>query len=77
MPVVSGALTQSGTLPTPWPLVSVGSAPATVLFAGLVAPGTYIFNITLPSNLPDGDLPLTATYNGHSIQPNLYITVKR
>jgi len=57
-------------------LVQIGDAPARVLFAGLVAPGTYIFNITLPVNLPDGDLALTATYDGLSIQPDLLITVQ-
>jgi uncharacterized protein (TIGR03437 family) len=76
MPVLSGAVTQAGTLPKPWPLVQIAGVPATVLFAGLVAPGTYIFNITLPVNLPDGDLALTATYDGLSIQPNLVITVQ-
>ncbi|MCU1335853.1 MAG: hypothetical protein JWO19_1434 [Bryobacterales bacterium] len=75
-PVVSGAFTQSGTLPKPWPVVQIGGVPATVLFAGLVSPGTYIFNLVLPASLPDGDLALTATYNGLSIQPNLFITVQ-
>jgi uncharacterized protein (TIGR03437 family) len=75
LPVVSGAVTQAGTLPKPWPSVQIAGIPATVLFAGLVAPGTYIFNITLPVNLPDGDLALTATYDGLSIQSNLLVSV--
>jgi uncharacterized protein (TIGR03437 family) len=74
--VVSGAITQSGTLPTPWPVVQVGGVPANVRFAGLVSPGTYIVTFDVPTNVPDGELALTATYKGLSIQPNLLITVQ-
>jgi uncharacterized protein (TIGR03437 family) len=56
--------------------VTIGGVPATVIFAGLVAPGTFIFNINVPDNLPDGDLALTAAYNGLSIQTNLYVTIQ-
>ena len=76
VPVVSGALTQSGTLPSPWPEVRIGGIPALVSFAGLVAPGTYQFNILVPLNAPDGELALTATYNGLSTPANLLITVQ-
>ncbi len=75
--IVSGSITQGGTLPKPWPVVQIGGIQANVLFAGLVSPGTFIFNIVVPDNVPDGDLALTATYNGLSIQPNLLITIKR
>lgn len=74
--VVSGAITQSGTLPTPWPVVQIGGVPANVRFAGLVSPGTYIVTFDVPTNLPDGELSLTASYKGLSIQPNLLITVQ-
>jgi len=76
VPIVSGALTQSGNLPTPFPVVKIGGVQANVSFAGLVAVGTYQINFAVPNNVPDGDLPLTATYNGLSIQPNLLITVQ-
>jgi len=74
--VVSGAETQSGTLPQPWPVVTIGGINAPVTFAGLVGVGTYQFNIQVPSNVPDGDLLLTATYNGLSTEPGLLITVQ-
>jgi len=74
--VASGSISQGGTLPKPWPVVQIGGIQANVLFAGLVSPGTFIFNIVVP-DVPDGDLALTATYNGLSIQPNLLITIKR
>ncbi len=76
VPVVSGAVTQSGNLPLPFPELKIGGIPAPVSFAGLVGVGTYVINFTVPSDAPDGDLPLTATYNGLSIQPNLLITVQ-
>jgi len=75
--IVSGSLTQGGTLPKPWPVIQIGGIQANVLFAGLVSPGTFIFNIVVPDNLPDGHLALTATYNALRIHPNLLITIKR
>ena len=75
--VVSGAETQSGTLAQPWPVVTIGGITASVTFAGLVGVGTYQFNVQVPSNVPDGDLSLTATYNGLNTQPHLLITVQR
>ena len=75
-PVVRGALTQTGTLLKPWPVVQIGGVQANVLFAGLVSPGTFIFNIVVPSNVPDGDLPMTVTFNSFSIQSNVLITIQ-
>jgi uncharacterized protein (TIGR03437 family) len=74
--VSSGALTQLGNLPQPFPVVKIGGIPAQVSFAGLVSVGTYQINLVVPPGVPDGDLPLTATYKGFSIQPNLLITVQ-
>jgi uncharacterized protein (TIGR03437 family) len=76
VPVVSGALTQSGNLPLPFPVVTVAGTPAVVNFAGLAGVGTYIIQFTVPATAPDGDLALTATYNGSNIQGNLLITVQ-
>ncbi|HEX5430858.1 MAG TPA: TIGR03118 family protein [Bryobacteraceae bacterium] len=41
--------------------VTIGSTPAQVSFAGLVAPGLYQFNVTVPESLGDGDAPTIAT----------------
>ena len=77
VPVVSGARTQSGNLPLPFPVVTVGGKPAPVNFAGLVGPpGLFFIFFRVPSDAPDGDLSLAATYNGLSIQSNLLIPVK-
>jgi uncharacterized protein (TIGR03437 family) len=77
VPAVSGALTQSGNLPQPLPAIRIGGVQAEVSFGGLIAVGTYQINLRVPPGVPDGDLPLTATYGGSSIQSNLLITVQR
>ena len=76
IPVVSGSMSQSGTLPMPWPAIQIGGMQATVTFAGLVGIGTYQFNVIVPGSLADGDLPITATYNGSSTQPGLLISIQ-
>ena len=58
------------------PRVTIGNLPAEVSFAGLVAPGLYQLNLTVPESAPDGDLPIIATYNGVSTQTTALITVK-
>ena len=73
-PVVSGSSTQSGTL-SPLPVISIGGKPATVTFAGLVAPGEFQFNVTIPPTLSNGDQPVTAGYAGAPTQPGTLITI--
>jgi len=43
--------------------IQIHTQQATVAFAGLVSPGLYQFNVTVP-DLPDGDYPVTAEVNG-------------
>jgi uncharacterized protein (TIGR03437 family) len=74
-PVVSGALTQSGSL-SPLPVVKIGGVTATVQFAGLVAPGEFQFNVVVPASVGDGDQPIVATYNGVSTQPGVLLAVQ-
>jgi len=74
-PVVSGAMSQSGTL-SPLPVITIGGLPAMVTFAGLVkAPGEFQFNVVVPSSLANGDQPVTAMYSGLKTQPGTLITV--
>jgi uncharacterized protein (TIGR03437 family) len=63
-------------LPTPLPTVTIGNLPATVSFAGLVSPGLYQLNVTIPASAPSGDLPIVAMYNGSSSQSTAVITVQ-
>ena len=64
---------------TPGPLlnpitVTIGGMPANVTFSGLVGPGLYQFNVTIPS-LPNGDAALVATVGGVSTQTGVSVTV--
>jgi len=59
------------------PIVTIGNLPATVSFAGLVTPGLYQFNVTVPTSAPNGDLPLVASYNGSLTQSGVLITVQQ
>jgi uncharacterized protein (TIGR03437 family) len=76
IPVISGSITQSGSL-SPLPVVKIGGVAATVMFAGLVSPGEFQFNVVVPSSLADGDQPVTATYNGQSTQSGTLITIQK
>src|SRR4029077_14367894 len=76
VPVVSGSQSQSGTLPTPLPVVKVGNIQANVSFAGLVGVGTYQINFVVRSNAFDGGLALSVTYQVFTIQSSLLLTVK-
>lgn len=64
---ITNQLTGAGALSTN-PSITIGGLPATVTFAGLVAPGEYQFNVVIPPNAPNGDLPLIATYQGNTTQ---------
>jgi uncharacterized protein (TIGR03437 family) len=74
-PVVNGSASQTGTLPA-MPVIRMGSFTATVQFAGVVAPGEYQFNVTVPAGLPVGDVVLSATYQGATTQSGVLITVQ-
>jgi uncharacterized protein (TIGR03118 family) len=53
--VASGAVAP-GQLPLAMaPVVTIGGVTAQVSFAGVTAPGLYQFNVTVPTNLPNGD----------------------
>jgi uncharacterized protein (TIGR03437 family) len=75
-PVVSGSETQSGTL-SPMPVITIGGVAATVIFAGLVAPGEFQFNVVVPPSLASGDQPTIAMYNGLTTQAGTLITVQQ
>jgi uncharacterized protein (TIGR03437 family) len=67
------------TPPTPAPLanpvqIKIGGIAATVAFAGLVGPGLYQFNVTVPS-LPTGDAPVLATIEGVATQTGLAVAI--
>jgi uncharacterized protein (TIGR03437 family) len=75
IPVVSGSITQSGSL-SPLPVIKIGGAAAAVSFAGLVSPGEFQFNVVVPASLGDGDQAISTTYNGESTQIGTLLTIQ-
>jgi uncharacterized protein (TIGR03437 family) len=74
-PLVNGSLSQSGTLPM-LPSIRIGGAPALVTFAGVVSPGLYQLNVTIPAAAANGDNSVTCTYAGLSTPVGDLIAVK-
>lgn len=52
----------------------IGQQTAPVLWAGLICPGLYQFNLTIPP-LPTGDHPVEAVISGVATQPGLLLRV--
>jgi uncharacterized protein (TIGR03437 family) len=75
VPVVSGSLQQSGTL-SPLPAISIGGVLAPILFAGLVSPGTFQFNLLVPPESSDGSLAVRASYGGANTQTGVLLAVQ-
>jgi uncharacterized protein (TIGR03437 family) len=73
-PITDQSKGQGNLLPAV-PSVTIGGTPATVV-AGLSGPGLYQLNVVVPAGAPNGDLPLTASYNGGSTQ-TAFITVQQ
>ena len=73
-PVVNGSKSQSGTLSTN-PTVTIGGIAAQVVFAGLISPGLFQFNVVLPLNSPGGDEPISASYTGQTTQSGTLLTI--
>jgi uncharacterized protein (TIGR03437 family) len=60
---------------SPLPSITIGGVNATMSFAGLVAPGEFQFNVTVPSSLGNGDQSIVAAYGGQTTQTGTLITV--
>jgi uncharacterized protein (TIGR03437 family) len=74
LPVIKGSVSQSGIL-SPQPSITIGGVSAAVSFAGLVSPGEFQFNVTVPSSVGNGDQSIVAAYGGQTTQPGTLITV--
>ena len=73
--LTNGSSTQSGVL-SPVPTCQIGGQPASVAFAGLVSPGLYQFNLTVPSGLAAGNQAIQCSYNGASTPAGNVIAVQ-
>jgi len=70
------------TFPSPLPTansvrVQIHNQLVPVAFAGLVSPGLYQFNVTVPENLPDGDYPVSAEMAGVRTAKVLKLRIER
>jgi uncharacterized protein (TIGR03437 family) len=72
--IVNGSSTQSGSLPV-LPVCQIGGVAAALSFAGLISPGLYQFNVTVP-NVASGDNAIGCTYGGASTPAGGVITVQ-
>jgi uncharacterized protein (TIGR03118 family) len=61
---------------TTLPIMTFGGNPAQVRFAGLVSPGLYQINVTVPSSAPNGDVQVLAQAGGQT-SPVALITVQQ
>ena len=75
-PLTQGSDIQLGALPAK-PVCQINGADAPVSFAGVVSPGLYQLNVTIPNGATNGDNKVSCTYNGASTQDGLVITVAR
>jgi len=65
---------QSGSLPV-LPVCTVGGNAAPVAFAGVISPGLYQLNLTIPAAAAKGDNPVSCTYGGSATPAGDLITV--
>ena len=56
--------------------VTIGNAPVTPLFAGLVEVGVYQINLIVPAGLGAGDVSIQAMVGGLATQPGAVISVQ-
>lgn len=61
-PLVNGLSIQSGALPAV-PICQIGGQNAVVGFAGLISPGLYQLNLTVPATAASGDNPIACSYD--------------
>jgi uncharacterized protein (TIGR03437 family) len=73
--LVNGSAIQSGSLPV-LPVCQVGGAPAALGFAGLISPGLYQLNLTIPAAAANGDNAVSCTYNGSTTPARDLISVQ-
>ncbi len=75
-PLMNGSSEQIGTLPS-LPSVQIGGLPAVVSFAGVISPGLYQLNVTVPSTAASGDGVVTCTYQGLSTPASDLLAIRQ
>jgi trimeric autotransporter adhesin len=75
-PLVNGSSSQSGSLPV-LPVIQIGGTQANVTFAGVILPGLYQINVTIPPTAANGDNTVICTYGGFSSPAGDLITIQQ
>ncbi|MGA3242897.1 MAG: IPT/TIG domain-containing protein [Bryobacteraceae bacterium] len=76
-PVVDAGKAFSGAAPTTNPVeLSINNVAVTPTFAGITSAGLYQINLTLPSGLGSGDVPLQATVGGVQTPSGVVLSVQ-
>jgi uncharacterized protein (TIGR03437 family) len=73
--LTEGSSTQTGSLAT-LPVCKLGANNLPVGFAGVIAPGLYQLNVTVPNPQPSGDNSISCTYSGASTEVGALLTVR-
>ena len=75
---VAYPLAHSGSdIKAPLAQVTIGGQPAQVQFCGIISPGTYQINATVPAGLSSGDQPLKVTLlSGGSVTQTVFVPVQ-
>lgn len=77
-PSFEGTLVTSPAPVTNPPQITIAGQPVSPMFVGLVAPGLYQINLTIPATTGTTgavDVPISATNGGATTQPNLFLAV--
>jgi uncharacterized protein (TIGR03437 family) len=73
-PISPGSSGQSGAVPS-LPVCKIGGIASAVGFAGLISPGLYQLNITVPTNAATGDDSISCAYGGATTPAGDLLTV--
>jgi uncharacterized protein (TIGR03437 family) len=73
---VSGAVVSTPAPLLLTPAILFDNVAGQVVFAGLIYPGVYQFNVVVPSGLPNGDVPVVASTGGYSSPALILTTIK-
>jgi uncharacterized protein (TIGR03437 family) len=74
-PLTPGSSTQTGPLPS-LPSCKIGGSPAVLEFAGVISPGLYQFNITVPSDAPGTNDSISCIYSSATTPAGDLVTVQ-
>jgi len=73
--LIAGSSSQSGSLPS-LPVCTIENNPTAVAFSGVISPGLYQFNVTVPPASTTGDKAISCSYAGTATPVGNLVTVR-